>query len=144
MIEQQRQLEEKVKTNSRKLSLLESLGVDRFSHCLGRRSESPGWLVLDDYDPRSRPDVFMEIPVAGKLTWSVQVTGMYLADPFGKEKTPLGCQPACGAIVDTGTSLFSLPTHVYQKVFETIKNMDGDCGDLRMFPDLVIELNGQE
>ncbi|CAK0900901.1 unnamed protein product [Prorocentrum cordatum] len=144
LLEQEREFEEKVRTDSSKLSLVESLGVSRFSHCLGRTAGSPGWLVFDDLDPRTRPESFASLQVAGKLTWSVQVTGMFLRNNFDNTRIPLGCQPSCGAIVDTGTSLFSLPTHVYKKIFESIKSMDGDCGDLRMFPDLVVQVNGQD
>lgn len=144
LIEQEHEFEEKVRTDSSKLSLIESLGVSRFSHCLGRTTGSPGWLVFDDLDPRSRPEAFVSLPVAGKLTWSIQVTGMFLQNNFDNTRITLGCQPSCGAIVDTGTSLFSLPSHVYKKIFETIKSMNGDCGDTRMFPDLVVQVNGHD
>lgn len=145
LLQQKHELEEKLAIVMSKPSLLEGLGVSVFSQCLGRHPGSAGWLVWNDALPANRPEKFVELPVAGALTWSIHVTRVFFAGgtfPAEKLGASLGCDKGCGTIIDTGTSLFSLPTHVYQNVYNFLKSMDGDCNDLSAFPDLVFETAG--
>lgn len=142
--EQKKELLEKVEIAKSKLSLLETLGVKTFSVCLGRAPGSSGWLVWND-ESFLQPNLkasFQRYPVAGSITWSLQVTNVTFDGLKGT--IPLGCQEGCGAIIDTGTSLFALPTKLYRYIYDLLQNLGQDCGDLSRFPDFVLTVGGQE
>jgi hypothetical protein len=137
-------LMQKLESERKKVSFLQALGVTTFSSCLDRASGGSGWMVWNDNSALRDPHNFVSLPVAGSLTWSLQITGMGLKG-FGPSKdTPIGCQGGCGAIVDTGTSLLAVPSDIYQKLYDLIKNMQTDCNDLRKFPDIYVTVNGHE
>lgn len=143
ILEQRKDLLEKVELAKSKTSLLETLGVKTFSVCLGRAPGSSGWLVWNDDSSRSLP-TFQHFPVAGTITWSLQVTSVSFQGWKGGAQ-PLGCQEGgCGAIIDTGTSLLALPTKMYRKIYDLLQTMGQDCSDLSKFPDLTLTVGGQE
>lgn len=140
--DQRKELLEKVELAKGKLSLLESLGVTSFSVCLGRASGSSGWLVWNDGASRTMPN-FQRYPVAGSITWSLQVSSVALHG-LDSGKQAIGCEGGCGAIIDTGTSLFAVPTTMYKKIYDLLKSSGQDCRDLSKFPDLTLTIAGQE
>jgi len=143
---------EQLKAAQQKPSLLESFGVSTFSECLGRQPGSPGWLIWND-DTRSGAAGVQRIPVAGQITWGVSAKAMALTSSSGSYTEVVACKEGCGAIVDTGTSLFAMPTDLYQSVFHSVNiymntrlpaDASPDCSDLSHFPDLVMEVGGQQ
>jgi len=139
---ERKELLEKVELAKGKLSLLETLGVTSFSVCLGKAPGSSGWLVWNDASARTM-NTFQTFPVAGSITWSLKVTSMAFLGQSG-ERSILGCQEGCGAIIDTGTSLFSLPTKMYRSIYSKLQSQGQDCRDMRKLPDLVMTVGGQE
>lgn len=134
-------LEEKIRNEQSKKALLETLNLTTFSSCLGRLPGTSGWLVWNDLDPVGRQN-FVELHVAGKFTWSVQIFDLTLGAYAGSPPTILGCENGCGAIVDTGTSLLAFPSTGYQKLFETIRSLQVDCSDISQLPDLTLKVSG--
>mmetsp|Transcript_90755 Transcript_90755/g.265641 ORF Transcript_90755/g.265641 Transcript_90755/m.265641 type:complete len:469 (+) Transcript_90755:497-1903(+) len=126
-----------------KKAMLETLGVQTFSHCLGKEPGSPGYLIWNDETRAGKPGV-QQIPVAGNITWGVVMKDLTLkSDSHGIN---VGCGgPSCGAIIDSGTSLFALPTPMYNAVVMQLQSMGPslDCSDLSVFPNLVMNLGGQ-
>jgi len=140
--EQKSQAERALEAAKGKTSMLESFGVRTFSACLGRKPASPGYLVWHD---RTRAGVsgVQRIPVSGNVTWGVSLSGLGLRH---RRKTHIaGCERGCGAIVDTGTSLFGVPSPIYNAIASHIQKMGVplDCYDLSRFPDLVMDLGGE-
>ncbi|CAK0811155.1 unnamed protein product, partial [Prorocentrum cordatum] len=135
---------QKLDSEKKKVAFLQALGVSTFSSCLDRMSGGSGWMVWNDNSALRDPQNFMSLPVAGTLTWSLQITGMGLKGFGPTADNPIGCQGGCGAIVDTGTSLLAVPSDIYQRLYDLIKGMEMDCNDLRKFPDIYITVNGHE
>jgi len=56
----------------------------------------------------------------------------------------VGCEKGCGAVVDTGTSLLSVPTTTYRAIAQMLdKHLTvEDCSDLSNFPALIITVAG--
>merc|ERR1719413_54666 len=69
---------------------------------------------------------------------------MSLSSQSDSQPSALGCNPSCGAIVDTGTTLLSLPTAEYNALYNRIASMNVGCSDMSVFPDLVMNMGGQE
>eukprot|EP00747_Dinoflagellata_sp_TGD_P210008 gnl/TRDRNA2_/TRDRNA2_83353_c2_seq1.p1 gnl/TRDRNA2_/TRDRNA2_83353_c2~~gnl/TRDRNA2_/TRDRNA2_83353_c2_seq1.p1 ORF type:complete len:234 (+),score=41.80 gnl/TRDRNA2_/TRDRNA2_83353_c2_seq1:37-702(+) len=67
---------------------------------------------------------------------------------FGKQPgISVGCEPQCGALLDTGTSLITVPDAVYNKIYDQIKGLFGGVGkkcDVQKLPDLVLNIAGHE
>eukprot|EP00408_Alexandrium_pacificum_P019841 CAMPEP_0171198952 /NCGR_PEP_ID=MMETSP0790-20130122/23213_1 /TAXON_ID=2925 /ORGANISM="Alexandrium catenella, Strain OF101" /LENGTH=466 /DNA_ID=CAMNT_0011664283 /DNA_START=58 /DNA_END=1458 /DNA_ORIENTATION=+ len=127
-----------------KHELLDTMGVQTVSTCLGRAPGSPGYLIWNDKTRAGRPGV-QQVPVAGNITWSMRAQELGLASHNG-EVAVVGCENGCGAIVDTGTSLIAVPGPIYKAVAEQIRQLDipMDCSDLSKFPDLVLSAGGQK
>lgn len=113
--------------------LLEVLTVNVFAFCLMRGQRySPGILTIA---PVVAPSLFQSIPVIGKAHWGVKVTG------FGAPGLPVAnpCNPSCGAIVDSGTSLIAVPPSA-GKVVEALKRrIARDCSNIHTLPVLRLE-----
>mmetsp|Transcript_55422 Transcript_55422/g.171676 ORF Transcript_55422/g.171676 Transcript_55422/m.171676 type:complete len:480 (-) Transcript_55422:92-1531(-) len=127
-----------------KHSLVENFGMQRFSTCYGKGPGSPAYMIWNDIEREGQPGV-RRIPVIGNITWSALLETVTLSVP-GAAEIAVGCQPSCGAIVDTGTSLMGVPTSVFNAIAGAI-NSGGyatDCGDLSKFPDLVMSVGGHK
>lgn len=138
--------QEKILRSQSKIAMLDKFNIRKFSTCLGRRANSPGWFVWNDTRPiagASSPHI-VEAKVAGMITWSVQMMDFHLQDDVLHKKLPLGCKEGCGAILDTGSSFFGVPTNVYMAMMRKLGWRLRACSDLRDFPDLVLRLGGRE
>mmetsp|Transcript_54650 Transcript_54650/g.98121 ORF Transcript_54650/g.98121 Transcript_54650/m.98121 type:complete len:541 (+) Transcript_54650:58-1680(+) len=135
--------------------LLDHLNCTIFSYCLQRKKGSPGWFYWNDNDPVHKPELFQEVPVQGEVTWGVKMAKArleYIMPPVinGTEVNVtmdpirLGCDPSCGAIVDTGTSLFAVPPDVYERAHKALKDIGNDCKKISQLPELKFQLGDHE
>jgi len=133
-----------------KRSLLESFGMGTFSTCLGRKPGSPAWMIWNDITRAGNSGV-IRIPVVGNITWGIALQGMALelapssdTDVASLTELAVGCEKGCGAVVDTGTSLLSVPTSTYRAIASILEKhvMANDCSDLSRFPTLIITVAG--
>jgi len=147
-VQAQQELEDAIS----KKSLLESFGMTTFSTCLGRKPGSPAYMVWNDATRADAPGV-MRIPVAGNITWGIALQGISAeitpssdTDVRRITELPLGCANGCGAVVDTGTSLLSVPTDTYRAIADVLEKhvTASDCSDLSNFPTLVISVAGHK
>lgn len=127
-------------------TLFSNLGVRSFSVCIGQQSGEPGHFVWNDKDPRLSPQVFKELPMAGDIHWSLEMSdvrlGEDLNDPDGIE---VGCYgESCGAVLDSGTSLLAAPKDAIAKVGQALQRLNGDCTRLHELPDLRFKLGNHE
>merc|ERR1719454_1499515 len=77
-------------------------------------------------------------------SWSSKIFGREEPLEWDKE-TGVGCDPSCGAVIDTGTSLLTPPPEVVDLIQKSIEAKDiEDCSDLSKFPTLAFKLNGKD
>ena len=126
-------------------SILTNLpSVDRFTLCIGNRDQENGVLVVGDsminalqwpeeLHFHARPIYTGNIPFWGLYMSSLEILG---------EK--LECEPNCAAIIDSGTSLMSLPSKMAWKVLDAIGvGFSADCSDVMgRLPDIVFTIEG--
>jgi len=128
-------------------SLLMNLpSIDRFTLCIGKRNQEDGVLVFgqsmisaldwpDDLHFHARPIYTGNIPFWGLYMTSVDAGG---------EK--MDCEPSCAAIIDSGTSLMSLPSVMAWTLLEKIGvGYSADCSDVMdRLPDIVFTIEGKD
>jgi hypothetical protein len=118
----------------REKRLVSHMGVKRFMVCFQENAKANGFWTWNDRD-RSQDSNWMTVPVAGKMFWAVPTSN------FKIDGTSVGCEPSCGGIMDTGTSLLTPPQAVVTAVQKKIENGDiEDCSDLSKFPDFEFQL----
>lgn len=128
-------------------TVLENMETKVFSVCLGRTSGTPGYLVWNDDAATAQAELFQEVTVKGKRTWTVSMGNAAFegGGVAGKEYSEqIGCQGGCGALVDSGTSLIMAPSDVYTKVAEFLEGAGASCDNLDALPDLVLQIDGHE
>eukprot|EP00933_Yihiella_yeosuensis_P060472 TRINITY_DN63233_c0_g1_i1.p1 TRINITY_DN63233_c0_g1~~TRINITY_DN63233_c0_g1_i1.p1 ORF type:complete len:439 (-),score=76.52 TRINITY_DN63233_c0_g1_i1:70-1386(-) len=121
-------------------SLLGSMKVDSFSICLQRGgSNAPGYVKFGqsiDSMQSQYPGAFQTVPVQGGSHWAAGVNS-FKVDGF---ETSWICSQGCNAIVDSGTSLISIPAeakHISEKLKHQIKS---DCSNINELPALILQL----
>jgi len=113
----------------REKRLVNHMGVARFMVCFQENAKANGFWTWHDKD-RSADKSWMAVPVGGKMFWALP-TSKFMVD--GAE---LGCNPSCGGIIDTGTSLITPPAAVVKSLQKKIESGSiADCSDLSKFPD---------
>ncbi|CAK0887898.1 unnamed protein product, partial [Prorocentrum cordatum] len=92
-----------------KKTMLETFETERFSLCIGRRPDSPAYLIWSDTAPLVKPEYFVRVPVIGNHTWSARMDKpvlVYHPDVPAADKRfeglTLGCEDGCGALLDSG------------------------------------------
>jgi len=123
-------------------SVLLNLGVRRFSACFEWASGAPGYIIWNDTPPAQQLVPFAQIDVTSDISWKVAISGARFRGPEGTIQ--LGCSAGCDAILDTGTSLVAVPSHIYRRAFDGIAALDANCTNLGLMPDLVFSLGGRE
>jgi len=122
------------KFEERQKRLINHMGIKRFMVCFQENAAADGYWTWNDRD-RSQDAAWMTVPVVGKLFWAVPTSNFMLG------KTVVGCNPSCGGVVDTGTSLLTPPKTVIDAITKSIeKGKIEDCSDLSKFPDFVFKL----
>jgi hypothetical protein len=109
-------------------TLLSSLGIWSFAMCLQRNLPSaPGWLSFGpSVQALTNSASFSSLDVVGKVHWGVRLTGVEMP---GYTTGDL-CNPSCGAIVDSGTSLIAVPPDAINFVTALAKRVKLDCSNV--------------
>ncbi|XP_008821520.2 cathepsin E [Nannospalax galili] len=99
-------------------------------------------LTFGGYDPSHFSGSLNWVPVTKQAYWQIALDGIQVGD------TVMFCSEGCQAIVDTGTSLITGPSHKIKQLQEAIGAIltDGEyvveCGNLNMMPDITFLING--
>lgn len=121
-------------------TLLAAMSVDTFALCLERnRPSAPGHLTFGARHLLESAS-FQVLQVKGKSHWAVQMTQIQLE---GSPKDGQLCNPSCGAIVDSGTSLIAAPPSAADFVAKLQAMVNPDCSRIFLLPVLRFELDGK-
>ncbi|XP_069897753.1 cathepsin E [Dipodomys merriami] len=99
-------------------------------------------LTFGGYDPSHFSGSLNWIPVTKQGYWQIALDGIQVGDSV------MFCAEGCQAIVDTGTSLVTGPSHEIKRLQEAIgaTPTDGeyavDCDNLNVMPDVTFIING--
>jgi len=119
--------------------LASSMKVRRFSECLPMNSNEHGFFVVNDVDPRNR-GFQGPFPSVGDYYWAVSVTGFRFEWPNGEHQAmPLGTNFV--GVVDTGTTLISIPQGTLDDLQGALEENSYDCANLAKLPVLKFEIN---
>lgn len=132
--------------NSSSPSLLTTLGVHEFSVCLEPKPLAPGWLTwggLGEEEKRSA----VELKVIGRHHWAVRMQHILpdvnLSASQRAAAGTLLCAKGCVAVLDSGTSLISAPSHALQGLELLLPPLNRNCSNFDDLPDLELELDGR-
>lgn len=121
---------------SRDSTFLKALNVNKFGLCLERSGYgAPGWMTIE---PSLTPGMFRSVAVKGQVHWAVPM-GSFRAEGVS---APDPCQPSCGAILDSGTSLIAVPPQARGLVNALKSMIKSDCSNLHTLPSLHFDLDG--
>ncbi|CAJ1430491.1 unnamed protein product, partial [Effrenium voratum] len=125
-------------------SLLEEMHLDAFALCYQRGGlAGPGWLKFGpSISAISRDRGFQTVDVSGDSHWATRLS-KFKVDLDGIDTSGL-CQPSCGALIDSGTSLLTFPrsaSHITEALKRKVRS---DCSNLDELPTLYFELDGAE
>lgn len=126
-------------------TLLHNFGVSMFSVCIGAKPGSDGYFVWNDTSALEHPERFTRLPVLGKHTWTVRLSGVQLSSRFPQpdaqdSSVHVGCSDGCGAMIDSGTTLLVVPKFAVDKLLEQVKKLDNNCSNIQELPDLVFDV----
>ena len=98
-------------------ALLTSLGINSFGVCLGQAEDSSGRLDLGQRIPELEQQ-YTSLPSIGQVHWGLALSSIRA----GGRALPGVCADSqgCAAIIDSGTSLMTLPTAALDVLFEAI------------------------
>jgi hypothetical protein len=118
------------------LVMLEKMGISDFAICLEKANGSPGWMITGPQIPAlTTSPAFTGMNVVGQMHWGVKMSNV---GPGGWDP----CDPSCGAIIDSGTSLIAASSEALSALGGLIANIKEDCSNLNELPDLVMDLDG--
>mmetsp|Transcript_87393 Transcript_87393/g.154993 ORF Transcript_87393/g.154993 Transcript_87393/m.154993 type:complete len:465 (-) Transcript_87393:88-1482(-) len=129
-------------------SMLEEMALDVFSLCYQRRVAAhnaypTGFLKFGPtVSAMSYNAGFQTVDVSGDSHWATRLS-QFKVDLDGIDTSHM-CKPSCGALIDSGTSLLTLPRSA-SHITEALKNkVASDCSNLDQLPNLYFELDGAE
>jgi len=127
-------LSEQARPGDTDLSLLASMSEKVFGICLGQADGEAGRLDLGGGLPGA--EWMAELPCT-KTTghWGLTLASAKLGD------VSLGGKMS--AIVDSGTSLFAMPTETYEQALDAIGEVDEDCSNLPDLPHLTLAVDDE-
>jgi len=116
-----------------------------------RQGDSPAYLIWSDTAPLVKPEYFVRVPVIGNHTWSARMDKpvlVYHPDVPAADKRfeglTLGCEDGCGALLDSGTSLISMPGTAINEIVKITLEQDFNCTELWKLPSIKLRLGGHE
>lgn len=119
--------------------LLAKLGLTSFAMCLERGpQDSPGWLHLGR-DLEHGNTAFQSARVLGMVHWATRMTQLRNGDELTSY-----CNPSCGAVVDSGTSLISAPPSARPFVDSLKQLVRADCSNFAELPMIKFRLDNVE
>jgi hypothetical protein len=123
-------------------TMLENMGMTKFSVCLGREPKSHGYFVWNDTALERHPASFVRVPVQGTQSWTVRLSQAQLL--YNRVPIDVGCTTAdCAGLVDSGTSLLMLPTTTVDRLMEAVNSLNPNCSNINDLPHLAFKLDGQ-
>lgn len=122
--------------------ILASFGISTFSVCLGMEPRSDGYITWNDHAHLKFPELFSKVPVVGQHTWSVKLTNARLVPTSTHDEWEVypGCAGGCSAILDTATSLLSVPSFVMKSLRKVMDRRRWTCSSLSELPSLSFQL----
>mmetsp|Transcript_48843 Transcript_48843/g.156207 ORF Transcript_48843/g.156207 Transcript_48843/m.156207 type:complete len:450 (+) Transcript_48843:19-1368(+) len=133
--------------NSTEDSLLRNLNITEFSVCLEREPLAPGWLTWGGGLSAAQKRQSVELRVVGRRHWAVSMRhllpAMQLSAAQRAAAGTLLCERGCAAILDSGTSLISAPSHSLQGLELLLPKLHENCSNFEELPDLELELDGR-
>lgn len=127
-------------------SLVEGLGFSEISLCLEREPLAPGWLTWGGALTAEQKKATAELQVVGQRHWAVTmgdlVPVMPLTESQRKAAGTLLCDRGCAAILDSGTSLISAPSHALTALEMLLPKLHSNCSNFDEMPDLELLLGG--
>lgn len=122
--------------------LVSALGVQSFSFCLRRDKHlSPGWLVMDTSSshPLFRSGAaFKTVAILDSNYWAAKMTNLVL-EGFND---PNICAPSCAGIIDSGTSVVTVPPQAIGLLRHIEEHIQAKCDDVAGLPPLRFMLSG--
>eukprot|EP00455_Lapot_gusevi_P050789 TRINITY_DN744_c0_g1_i2.p1 TRINITY_DN744_c0_g1~~TRINITY_DN744_c0_g1_i2.p1 ORF type:complete len:436 (+),score=163.20 TRINITY_DN744_c0_g1_i2:58-1365(+) len=77
--------------------------------------------------------------VSKPFYWQVNMQGIYIGD---KKLDACSDESPCQAVLDTGTSFMTGPSHVISEILSIIPGVNSDCSNLKDLPVVTFEING--
>lgn len=129
----------------REQRLATKMGIKRFTMCFQEDTNKDGIITWNDKN-RAGQKGWVEVPVIGKMFWAVQATEWKLHNSHNySAMADLGCKDGCGAVIDSGTSLMSVPAEVIQLItYMVVHGHVKDCSDMTKFPNFSFKFGGKE
>jgi hypothetical protein len=118
-------------------TMLKAMGYNEFAICFGTADGSPGRLELGA--PIHTGGHSTTMGCQGSNYWGLYLTEMSMD---GENLASEACSPKCAAIVDSGTSLLTMPTSLLNAVREKVGHVDPSCSNINELPDLEFVLGG--
>jgi hypothetical protein len=130
--------------------LLKGFGMTEYSLCLQSQAGAPGWLTWGGDLTPAQKAASWELPVVGRYHWALSMRDLLPSRSKHGELTPtqrqaaqtLMCGRGCAAILDSGTSLISAPSHALQGLQMLLPDLEDDCSNFGDLPDLEFVLSG--
>jgi len=123
--------------------------VRRFAQCLPQNADENGFFVVNDDAPKDKSfnGPFMSM---GNYYWAVSIDSMRFAwtdkqkaeGVRGSSKSKALSNKKFSMLVDTGTTLLSLPQEVMDGLDKALEEIDSDCSKMDQLPALAFEIDG--
>jgi len=110
----------------------------KYSVCLGKAPHSPGYMIWQDHALDQMGSLFEPLQVYHSNYWMTKLYDVRLGEH------PVYCQSrgSCGAILDSGTSLISMPLAAKGSIKNIVASMGSPCS-YSSLPMLKFKLNGK-
>lgn len=125
--------------------LASAMHVRRFTQCLPNNADEDGLFVVNDHKPEGARYTGPYNSV-GSYYWAAGIQNFRFEwkglKSIGKKPIALG-KPFVG-IIDTGTTLLSLPQSVMTELNTALESIENDCSRMQELPDLMFEIDGHK
>lgn len=124
-------------------SLLSKVGASMFSICLDARDGRPSRLQIGHEIPAGSP--YNYVPIIGHSTWSLPFAGISVPGSRGSSggQCSGGGASGCVALVDSGTSLISIPSEMFGELKRQMPEIREDCSNIHELPTLKLKIGSQ-